>query len=137
MWKVVNFQSIFCYISLVGHFLSLAFYLFISHFKLWTRLERNNAKSSVILIVSFFQLTVLAIDFGETRLSSRVSVHITVSDVNDNPPKFITAPNATFTISYQSPEGQTVGVVSATDKDFTDHGQLRYGLNRGRVQQLF
>ena len=76
-------------------------------------------------------MEVIATDFGIPPLSSSVTVYISIDDVNDNVPEFNTSPNTTFSVSIGTGAGHTVGAVTATDPDSTDHGKLRYQLFEG------
>ncbi|KAK0083463.1 hypothetical protein PV326_006714 [Microctonus aethiopoides] len=78
---------------------------------------------------STYHLMIEASDGGAPPLRSRLSVNVTVQDVNDNPPIF----NQTrYTASV--PENATVGTpilsVNATDADAGENGRIEYSINR-------
>ncbi|XP_076811022.1 protocadherin-16-like isoform X2 [Clavelina lepadiformis] len=75
-----------------------------------------------------YQLTVMARDNGEPRLSSVGVVEINVLDWNDNDPQF---PQSSFSSSIEEglPEGQYVFTVRATDADEGLNGNVRYFLD--------
>ncbi|XP_012286458.1 protein dachsous-like [Orussus abietinus] len=74
-------------------------------------------------------LVIEALDGGAPPLRSRLTVNVTVQDVNDNPPVF----NQTR-YSASVPENATVGsmvlAVNATDADAGDNGRIEYSINR-------
>ncbi|XP_069725219.1 protocadherin beta-15-like [Phaenicophaeus curvirostris] len=76
-----------------------------------------------------YNVTVRAADRGRRRLSSRASLRVQVSDVNDNAPEFT---QAVYTASVSENEGPMVriGSVSATDADAGANGRVRYALVR-------
>lgn len=78
---------------------------------------------------SRYHLVIEALDGGTPPLRSRLTVNVTVQDVNDNPPVF----NQTRYIA-SVPENATIGtpvlVVNATDADAEDNGRIEYSINR-------
>lgn len=79
--------------------------------------------------VDRYELVVEASDGGTPPLKGRMTVNITILDVNDNPPLF--TENA---YSASVPENATVGTavlkVSATDADAGENGEIEYSINR-------
>lgn len=71
-----------------------------------------------------YNFIVRATDSGEPALSSDVSVTVTVSDTNDNPPNFSRALYEAF-VSELAPLGQFVTCVQASDADICDAHRLR------------
>ena len=79
--------------------------------------------------------TVIAMDRGVPSLSSTAHVWVTVSDMNDNPPKF-EQPSYTCFLSEHAERGQFVTVVSASDPDYVDE-KLIYTIVGGNEQQTY
>lgn len=83
-------------------------------------LDRENRPS--------FQLLVVAMDGGQPRgLSSSATVSVTVTDVNDNPPRFHHHPYVTH-IPAAAAAGSLVFAVTVTDEDSGSNSQLHYSL---------
>lgn len=97
----------------------------------WYLLFSINYLTTSLTTLFILQLSVTVTDFGSHPLSSTASIHISIMDVNDNPPDIVTALNTTFTVSYQSVAGDTVGMITAVDVDSSDHGKLRFHLIEG------
>ncbi|XP_014243159.1 protocadherin-like wing polarity protein stan isoform X2 [Cimex lectularius] len=76
---------------------------------------------------SGYLLSVTARDNGTPQLSDTTDVEITVTDVNDNAPKFLQE-GYTVSISEDVPIGTSVIQVSATDSDVGLNGRVRYSL---------
>ncbi|KAF6198555.1 hypothetical protein GE061_008303 [Apolygus lucorum] len=76
---------------------------------------------------SGYLLSVTAKDNGTPQLSDTTDVEITVTDVNDNPPKFAQE-GYTVAISEDVPIGTSVIQVSASDADVGLNGRVRYSL---------
>ncbi|XP_037531486.1 protocadherin alpha-3-like [Nematolebias whitei] len=77
--------------------------------------------------VAEYNVTVVASDEGTPSLSSTNIVHVMVSDVNDNPPRF-SEPIINVYVRENSPIGETVKTVSAADADTEKHGEVSYSL---------
>lgn len=69
--------------------------------------------------VSKYSLTVRAQDQGSPPLSSETQVHVTISDLNDNPPEFI---NTNFTVSVSEKALVGTTVISLRPHDRDGHG---------------
>ncbi|XP_006128510.2 protocadherin Fat 1 isoform X2 [Pelodiscus sinensis] len=79
-----------------------------------------------------YTITVVASDRGEKiQLSSMTVVEVTVTDVNDNPPRF-TAEIYKGTVSEDDPPGGVVAILSTTDADTEDsNSQVIYYVTGG------
>ena len=75
------------------------------------RLDHEQAKR--------LQFVVMATDGGLPPRSASATVVVTVTDLNDNPPRFDQS-NYEASISDQSQRGQLVTVVLASDADSSD-----------------
>lgn len=67
---------------------------------------------------------VRATDSGDPALSSDVTVSVTVTDTNDNPPNFSQMLYEAF-VSELAPKGHFVTCVQASDADICDASRLR------------
>ncbi|XP_037118459.1 protocadherin Fat 4 [Syngnathus acus] len=75
-----------------------------------------------------YQLLVMATDGGLPQgLSSSATVSVTVSDINDNPPRFHHHPYVTH-IPASTAAGSLVFAVTVTDEDAGSNAQLHYSL---------
>ncbi len=79
---------------------------------------------------------VVATDHGYPALSSSVSVHVIVMDLNDNAPSF-DHPSYEVTISNLVKRGQFVTIVTASDADSSDALNLAYSIVGGNEKQAF
>ncbi|KAJ0050289.1 hypothetical protein NL108_014936 [Boleophthalmus pectinirostris] len=83
-----------------------------------------------------YQLLVVATDGGQPdALSSSATVSVTVSDINDNPPRFHHHPYVTH-IPASTAAGSLVFAVTVTDEDSGSNAQLHYSLT-GRNSDKF
>ena len=76
-------------------------------------------------LVQRYDFIVRATDGGEPALASDVSVTVTVTDTNDNPPVF-GQPLYEAYVSELAPRGHFVTCVQASDADVCDADRLRY-----------
>uniref|UniRef100_A0A672H9K0 FAT atypical cadherin 3b n=1 Tax=Salarias fasciatus TaxID=181472 RepID=A0A672H9K0_SALFA len=83
-----------------------------------------------------YNFIVRATDSGEPALSSDVSVTVTVTDTNDNPPNFSLAVYEAF-VSELAPRGHFVTCVQASDADICDARRLRYSVLSGNEKMTF
>ncbi|KAK7925920.1 hypothetical protein WMY93_008230 [Mugilogobius chulae] len=79
---------------------------------------------------------VRATDSGEPSLSSDVSITVTVTDTNDNPPNFSQTVYEAF-VSELAPRGHFVTCVQASDADICDANKLRYKILSGNERMTF
>ncbi|XP_029442811.1 protocadherin Fat 1 isoform X2 [Rhinatrema bivittatum] len=79
-----------------------------------------------------YNITVVAFDRGEkTQLSSTTVVEVTVTDVNDNPPRF-TAEIYKGTVREDDPPGDVIAILSTTDADTDEiNRQVAYYITGG------
>lgn len=75
-------------------------------------------------LVQRYNFIVRATDSGDPALSSDVSVTVTITDTNDNPPNFSQALYEAF-VSELAPRGHFVTCVQASDADICDAQRLR------------
>ncbi|CAI5643507.1 unnamed protein product [Oreochromis niloticus] len=79
---------------------------------------------------------VRATDSGDPALSSDVTVSVTVTDTNDNPPNFSQMLYEAF-VSELAPKGHFVTCVQASDADICDASRLRYSILSGNEKMTF
>uniref|UniRef100_A0AAY4A0Z9 Cadherin-10 n=1 Tax=Denticeps clupeoides TaxID=299321 RepID=A0AAY4A0Z9_9TELE len=70
-------------------------------------------------------------------LSGTTTVSITLSDVNDNPPRFPQAGMYQFNVPETAAPGSTVGVVHATDADIGKNAEMDYKIISMEGQDVF
>ena len=83
-----------------------------------------------------YMFDVRAVDYGEPRLSSTVTVFVNLEDSNDNCPIFSRA-NHAAEIRENLPSGAFVFKVVATDEDSGDNGQVTYEIVDGNSKDSF
>ncbi|NWU57580.1 PCDB5 protein, partial [Dromas ardeola] len=76
-----------------------------------------------------YNITITAMDWGMTRLRSRESIFVQISDVNDNPPEF-TQEIYTMSVTENNSPLLRIGSVNATDADAGKNARVRYTLVR-------
>lgn len=84
-----------------------------------------------------YSLEVACEDGGDPSNSDTITVPVTVTPVNDNPPLF---PREVIEISVTEslPSGSQVGTpIAATDADLSPHGDLRYSIQSGNNPRTF
>ncbi|TRY82318.1 hypothetical protein DNTS_005144 [Danionella cerebrum] len=83
-------------------------------------------------LLSEYNLSITATDEGSPPLSSTKSIHLTVADVNDNPPVFEQHSYRAHVQENNKP-GSSVCSVSATDPDWRQNGTVVYSLFSSEV----
>ncbi|KAL0176495.1 hypothetical protein M9458_028825, partial [Cirrhinus mrigala] len=78
-------------------------------------------------LLSDYNITITATDEGSSPLSSTKNIHLTVADVNDNPPVF-QEQNYRAHVQENNKPGSSICSVSATDPDWRQNGTVVYSL---------
>ncbi|XP_016131933.1 protocadherin beta-15-like [Sinocyclocheilus grahami] len=78
-------------------------------------------------LLSDYNITIAATDEGSPPLSSTKNIHLTVADVNDNPPAFQEQSYRAHVQENNKP-GSSICSVSATDPDWRQNGTVVYSL---------
>ncbi|XP_052313247.1 protocadherin beta-15-like isoform X22 [Oncorhynchus keta] len=78
-------------------------------------------------IISDYNITITATDEGSPPLSSSMTIHLSVSDVNDNPPVFEEQSYSAYVIENNKP-GSSICSVTARDTDWRQNGTVVYSL---------
>ncbi|XP_055368197.1 protocadherin gamma-A12-like isoform X37 [Betta splendens] len=78
-------------------------------------------------LVSDYNITISATDEGSPPLSSSKTVHLSVADVNDNPPVFEEQSYSAY-VSENNKPGSTLCSVAARDPDWRQNGTVIYSL---------
>ncbi|XP_048838804.1 protocadherin alpha-2-like isoform X18 [Brienomyrus brachyistius] len=77
--------------------------------------------------MSKYDITITARDLGTPSLSSVKTVHVELSDVNDNRPVFSQSPY-TFYMIENNESGNSIFTVSASDADENENSRITYAL---------
>ncbi|XP_048088332.1 protocadherin beta-16-like isoform X22 [Alosa alosa] len=77
--------------------------------------------------ISDYNITITAVDDGVPPLSSSKTIHLSVSDVNDNPPVFEHQSYSAYVTENNKP-GSSVCSVTARDPDWRQNGTVFYSL---------
>ncbi|XP_008557612.1 protocadherin-like wing polarity protein stan [Microplitis demolitor] len=85
-------------------------------------------------VCSRYQFTVIAVDSGEPPKSGSATVVLTVTDINDNDPKF-EPKNYEAVVSEDDPPGTSVALVTATDPD--EDAKIHYDITAGNTRARF
>ncbi|XP_030594774.1 protocadherin gamma-A12-like isoform X40 [Archocentrus centrarchus] len=83
-------------------------------------------------LVSDYNITITATDEGSPPLSSSKTVHLSVADINDNPPVFEEQSYSAYVNENNKP-GSTLCSVTARDPDWRQNGTVIYSLLPGDV----
>ncbi|XP_037833403.1 protocadherin gamma-A12 isoform X46 [Kryptolebias marmoratus] len=83
-------------------------------------------------LVSDYNITISATDEGSPPLSSSKTVHLSVADINDNPPVFEEQSYSAY-VSENNKAGSTLGSVTARDPDWRQNGTVVYSLLPGEM----
>ncbi|XP_068170748.1 cadherin EGF LAG seven-pass G-type receptor 2 isoform X2 [Antennarius striatus] len=92
------------------------------------RLDREN--------VPVYNLQAFAVDKGVPSLKTPVKIHVTILDVNDNPPVF-EKDEFDMMVEENSPIGLVVSHISATDPDEGSNAQIMYQIVEGNIPEVF
>nr|XP_025973582.1 protocadherin alpha-C2 isoform X2 [Dromaius novaehollandiae] len=104
----------------------------------------NSFKNSYTLITqgnldrekaTSYNITVTATDSGSPPLSSQKVIHVEISDINDNPPRF-EEPAYSVYIPENNPLGVLLCTVKATDPDVAENAYVSYSLLDGDIEGL-
>uniref|UniRef100_A0AAQ4RD28 Cadherin domain-containing protein n=1 Tax=Gasterosteus aculeatus aculeatus TaxID=481459 RepID=A0AAQ4RD28_GASAC len=77
--------------------------------------------------VSQFNVSIIATDEGIPSLSSTSVINVKVSDVNDNPPRFL-GPVINVYVKENSPIGNTIHILTTLDSDLNENAKATYNL---------
>lgn len=85
-----------------------------------------------------YQVVIQAKDMGGQLggLSGTTTVNITLTDVNDNPPRFLQN-TYHFSIPESSPVGTTIGRIKAADADIGKNAEVQYRITDGDEMNMF
>nr|XP_057919304.1 protocadherin beta-16-like isoform X12 [Doryrhamphus excisus] len=83
-------------------------------------------------LVSDYNITISATDEGSPPLSSSKMIHLSVADINDNPPVFEEQSYSAY-VSENNKAGSTLCSVSAQDPDWRQNGTVIYSLLAAEV----
>ena len=83
------------------------------------------------------ELTIRAYESGDNSKSSLTSLHIEISDTNDNPPFFCQTADYEFSISENSSSGLSIGQICGSDKDTGINGEFSFNIDSGDDQNIF
>ncbi|XP_030648014.1 protocadherin gamma-A12-like [Chanos chanos] len=85
--------------------------------------------------VKDYNITITATDAGNPPLSSSKTIHLKISDVNDNPPVFEEHSYSAFVMENNKP-GASICSVSAKDPDWKQNGTVFYTLMSSEVNGI-
>ncbi|NXX17383.1 PCDC2 protein, partial [Podargus strigoides] len=104
----------------------------------------NSFKNSYTLITqgkldhekaAAYNITVTATDSGSPPLSSQKVIHVEISDINDNAPRF-EEPVYSVYIPENNPLGALLCTIKATDPDVAENAYVSYSLLDGEIEGL-
>ncbi|XP_070819250.1 protocadherin gamma-A11-like isoform X22 [Chaetodon trifascialis] len=81
---------------------------------------------------SEYDITIMATDSGSPPLSSSVTLHLRISDVNDNVPLFDKTSYSAYVTENNSP-GMSITTVSAQDSDWNQNARISYFLEDTQI----
>ncbi|XP_072295799.1 protocadherin gamma-C5-like [Eucyclogobius newberryi] len=86
-------------------------------------------------IFPFYNVEITATDSGSPPLSSKKTIIVSVSDVNDNPPVF-SQPSYNVYLKENGVPGSILYSVSASDLDFGENAKVSYSILDSKVQDV-
>ncbi|NXY51714.1 PCDGM protein, partial [Ceuthmochares aereus] len=98
-----------------------------NHFSLvtWESLDRES--------ISQYRVELIARDGGSPALTTTLTLLLNISDVNDNPPRFL-QPSYDAFLPENNPPGSLLCTVSASDPDDGDNSRLVYSIESSQVE---
>ncbi|XP_060936124.1 protocadherin gamma-C5-like [Limanda limanda] len=84
---------------------------------------------------SEYKIDIIATDLGSPPLSSKKTVYVTITDVNDNPPVF-SQPSYNVYLKENGVPGSILYSVSASDLDFGENAKISYSILDSKVQDV-
>ncbi|GCB65944.1 hypothetical protein scyTo_0000506 [Scyliorhinus torazame] len=102
--------------------------------------SRNNYKlvTTAMLnreIFPMYNISISAWDGGIPRLSTNKTVLVSVTDVNDNAPRFIQSSKDVYLMENNTP-GASIFAVTAVDPDIDSNGELSYSVSSNPIQNM-
>ncbi|XP_034634957.1 protocadherin gamma-B1-like isoform X4 [Trachemys scripta elegans] len=82
-----------------------------------------------------YNITVIAADKGNPRLSAQKTILLQISDINDNAPVF-EKPSYTAYVPENNPSGASIFSVKASDRDLDRNTRLTYSILSSSLQEL-
>lgn len=76
-------------------------------------------------MVPEYNITIICTDSGSPPLSTSKTLHVLVTDINDNAPGF-TQPSFTVYVKENNAVGASIGSASAIDPDSKENGQIKF-----------
>ncbi|XP_069753839.1 protocadherin gamma-C5-like [Narcine bancroftii] len=107
-------------------------------FRLQTSSDRYKLISSEALdreAISEYKIPVSAWDQGSPSLSTNKTIHVTISDVNDNAPQF-TEPSYNIYVMENNGLGVSIFAVTASDPDLDQNSYVSYSLLTNQMGDL-
>uniref|UniRef100_A0ACB8FCC3 Cadherin-6 n=1 Tax=Sphaerodactylus townsendi TaxID=933632 RepID=A0ACB8FCC3_9SAUR len=85
-----------------------------------------------------YQVVIQAKDMGGQMggLSGTTTVNITLTDVNDNPPRFPQSAYQ-FRVAESTPPDAPIGRIKATDADVGENAEMKYSITEGDGLEMF
>ncbi|KAM6924060.1 protocadherin gamma-C5-like isoform 6-T6 [Xenentodon cancila] len=84
---------------------------------------------------SEYQIEIIACDLGSPPLSSKKTINVTITDVNDNTPVF-TQPGFAIYLKENGVPGSILYSVSASDLDSGENAKISYSILDSKVQDV-
>uniref|UniRef100_A0A3P8T1V2 Protocadherin 1 gamma 31 n=1 Tax=Amphiprion percula TaxID=161767 RepID=A0A3P8T1V2_AMPPE len=84
---------------------------------------------------SNYNIEITATDSGSPPLSSKKTISVSITDVNDNPPVF-TQPSYNVYLKENGVPGSILYSVSASDLDFGENAKISYSILDSKVQDV-
>ncbi|KAM3926610.1 protocadherin gamma-B5-like [Leptodactylus fuscus] len=85
--------------------------------------------------VSRYNITISASDRGSPPLSSRRTITLEISDVNDNPPSFIRSTYVAYVPENNLP-GSSIYSIQASDPDTGDNAKIFYSISTSNAEDV-
>ncbi|XP_075131442.1 protocadherin gamma-B1-like isoform X30 [Leptodactylus fuscus] len=85
--------------------------------------------------MSHYNITITAMDNGSPPLSTKKTIQLNISDVNDNPPVFDKGSYIVY-VQENNPQGTSIHSVHASDYDINENAKLTYSAISSNIEGI-
>ncbi|XP_064422968.1 protocadherin gamma-A11-like, partial [Latimeria chalumnae] len=85
--------------------------------------------------ISEYNITIIAKDKGSPPLSTSTVIHLQITDVNDNPPKFPKTSDEVYVVE-NNPPGSSIYTVESWDPDWNQNALVTYSIVESRIHGI-
>ncbi|KAG8579376.1 hypothetical protein GDO81_010849, partial [Engystomops pustulosus] len=85
--------------------------------------------------ISDYNITITAMDHGSPQLSTNKTIHLNISDVNDNLP-FFDIQNYVVYVQENNPQGTSIYRIHASDNDINENAKISYSVLTNTIDDI-